>query len=99
MPQRNINITQQQDQFIRDILDAGRFANVSEVFRAGLRLLEREERQARGDWLHDLAAPALDDDRRGQTLDMSTEEARRTVWDGVRAEALSTKASSPEEPS
>ena len=31
------------DQFIQSSIDTGRFKNVSEVFRAGLRLLEEEE--------------------------------------------------------
>lgn len=46
MPQRNVTITDHQDRFVKAVLDSGQFGNVSEVFRAGLRLLEREE-QAR----------------------------------------------------
>lgn len=46
MPQRNVTITDHQDKFVEDILQSGQYGNVSEVFRAGLRLLEREE-QAR----------------------------------------------------
>ncbi len=45
MPQRNINLTPQQDQFVNAILESGRFANASEVFRAALRLLERDEEE------------------------------------------------------
>ena len=43
MPQRNVTITEYQDRFVEAILGSGQFGNVSEVFRAGLRLLEREE--------------------------------------------------------
>ena len=43
MPQRNVTITEQQDAFVEAVLKSGQYGNVSEVFRAGLRLLEREE--------------------------------------------------------
>jgi antitoxin ParD1/3/4 len=46
MPQRNVTITEHQDKFVKAVLKSGQYGNVSEVFRAGLRLLEREE-QAR----------------------------------------------------
>nr|VFJ43399.1 MAG: putative addiction module antidote protein, CC2985 family [Candidatus Kentron sp. FM]VFJ43849.1 MAG: putative addiction module antidote protein, CC2985 family [Candidatus Kentron sp. FM]VFK05775.1 MAG: putative addiction module antidote protein, CC2985 family [Candidatus Kentron sp. FM] len=45
MPQRNVTITSQQDEFVKSTLVSGRFGNISEVFRAGLRLLEREEQE------------------------------------------------------
>lgn len=57
MPQRNVTITPQQDEFVESALISGRYGNVSEVFRAGLRLLEREEQevQIRGKWFqHEL---------------------------------------------
>lgn len=45
MPTRNINLTPELDSFISDKVDAGLYANASEVMRAALRLLEREERE------------------------------------------------------
>jgi antitoxin ParD1/3/4 len=45
MPTRNVNISAQQAEFIRKSIGAGGFRNVSEVVRAGLRLLEQEESQ------------------------------------------------------
>ncbi len=45
MPQRNITITPRQEEFVEAALKSGRYGNVSEVFRAGLRLLEREEQE------------------------------------------------------
>lgn len=45
MPQRNVTITPRQDAFIEAALKSGIYGNVSEIFRAALRLLEREERQ------------------------------------------------------
>lgn len=38
-----VSVTPEQDAFIRDRLRSGRFSSVSEVMRASLRLLERDE--------------------------------------------------------
>lgn len=38
-----ISITPEQDRFVATMITSGRYQTVSEVFRAGLRLLEREE--------------------------------------------------------
>ena len=38
-----VSITPEQDAFVRDRLKSGRFSSVSEVVRAGLRLLERDD--------------------------------------------------------
>jgi antitoxin ParD1/3/4 len=44
MPTRNVNLTQELDRFVLSRVKAGRYENASEVVRAGLRNLEREER-------------------------------------------------------
>jgi len=44
MPTRNVNLTQELDRFVLALVESGRFENASEVVRAGLRTLEREER-------------------------------------------------------
>ena len=44
MPTRNINLTAELDRFVAKKVATGRFANASEVLRAGLRLLEEQER-------------------------------------------------------
>ena len=43
MPTRNVNLTQELDQFVLARVESGRFENASEVVRAALRTLEREE--------------------------------------------------------
>ncbi len=43
MPTRNINLTPRMDRFVAARIRKGRYANASEVLRAGLRALEREE--------------------------------------------------------
>jgi antitoxin ParD1/3/4 len=45
MPTRNVSLTKDLDQFIAAKVEAGLYANASEVMRTALRLLEREERE------------------------------------------------------
>ena len=45
MPTRNVNLTEELDRFIASRVESGLYANASEVMRAALRLLEREERE------------------------------------------------------
>ena len=45
MPTRNVNLTDQLDHFVRAKVDSGRYENASEVVRAALRTLEREEQE------------------------------------------------------
>lgn len=46
-PTRNINLTEHFDHFIERGVASGEFQNASEVVRAGLRLLERQQREER----------------------------------------------------
>jgi antitoxin ParD1/3/4 len=45
MPTRKVNSTDDLDRFVPEKVESGRYENVSEVVRAALRTLEREERQ------------------------------------------------------
>jgi antitoxin ParD1/3/4 len=45
MPTRNVNLTTELDRFVLKKVKSGRYENASEVVRAALRNLEREERQ------------------------------------------------------
>ncbi|MGA2985161.1 MAG: type II toxin-antitoxin system ParD family antitoxin [Terriglobia bacterium] len=45
MPTRNVNLTDELDRFVLAKVESGRYENASEVVRAALRTLEREERQ------------------------------------------------------
>ena len=47
MPTRNINLTDRYDAFLTRQIDSGRFKNASEVVRAALHLLEREEQEVK----------------------------------------------------
>jgi antitoxin ParD1/3/4 len=52
-----VSITEEQDALLRNCLQSGRFGSISEVVRAALRLLDREE------------APALSAVRTARTRD------------------------------
>lgn len=45
MPTRNVNLTDELDRFVLEKVASGRYENASEVVRAALRTLEREEQQ------------------------------------------------------
>jgi antitoxin ParD1/3/4 len=45
VPTRNVNLTDELDTFVSEKIESGRYENASEVVRAALRTLEREERQ------------------------------------------------------
>ncbi|MGC2639672.1 MAG: type II toxin-antitoxin system ParD family antitoxin [Acidobacteriaceae bacterium] len=45
MPTRNVNLTDELDHFVHSRVKSGRYENASEVVRAALRTLEREEQE------------------------------------------------------
>ncbi len=45
MPTRNVNFTDELDRFVLAKVESGRYENASEVVRAALRNLEREEQR------------------------------------------------------
>jgi antitoxin ParD1/3/4 len=45
MPTRNVNLTPELDRFVAAKIKSGRYEDASEVIRAGLRTLEREEQE------------------------------------------------------
>jgi antitoxin ParD1/3/4 len=45
MPTRNVNLTEELDHFVAAKVASGRYENASEVVRASLRALEREEQE------------------------------------------------------
>ena len=45
MPTRNVNLTDELESFVLAKVSSGRYENASEVVRAALRTLERDERE------------------------------------------------------
>jgi antitoxin ParD1/3/4 len=68
MPTRNVNLTGRYDQFVIEQVTSGRFKNASEVVRAGLRLLEQQNREEEEKLtlLRSLAAEGFDELDQGQ---------------------------------
>jgi antitoxin ParD1/3/4 len=47
MPTRNVVLTEHQAQLVERLVSSGRYQNASEVLREGLRLVERQEEEAK----------------------------------------------------
>jgi antitoxin ParD1/3/4 len=45
MPTRNVVLTDELDRFVLEKVESGRYEDASDVVRAALRILERDERQ------------------------------------------------------
>jgi antitoxin ParD1/3/4 len=99
MPTRNINLTEQYDQFVQEQVDAGTYANASEVLRAGLRLLKQQTQteQEQLTLLRKLAADGFRSLDQGQGLSIASEGSlRKAVTRIGRRAAKATKARLPE---
>ena len=77
MPTRNVVLTDQQEDFVGELVAAGRYQNASEVLREGLRLLE-DRVQRRQAELADIQAGVIagfDQIERGEFAKGTGEEA------------------------
>ncbi len=96
MPTRNINLTEHYDQFVEQQINTGKFANASEVLRAGLRLLEQQTREEKEKlkMLRSLAADAFAEIDQGHGLEIDDPEHLKTLVAqiGRRASAKSKRA-------
>lgn len=85
MVTRNVVLTETQDQMVHALVSSGRYRNVSEAMRAGLRLLEREEAQ-----LVDIRKGLLEglqQNESGNLAEGSGEEAIRRAFARARADS------------
>lgn len=76
MPTRNINLTEHYDRFIEHTLATGEFQNASEVVRAALRLLERQQREeaAKLEVLRTAVQLGIDELDRGEGITVAPHE-------------------------
>lgn len=76
MPQRNVTITPHQERFVESALSSGQYGNVSEIFRAGLRLLEREEQERliRQELLNRKIEQGIDDIQQGRFTEIKDDQ-------------------------
>lgn len=82
MATRNVVLTPQQDEYVQALVASGRYQNASEALRAGLRLLEAEERQ--GAALRNRLSASLDDALSGARAPGSGEQAVRRAFAKAR---------------
>jgi len=82
MPPRNVVLTDSQTALIERLIADGRYQNASEVLRAGLRLLEREEAEMTA--LRARLAAGLEEARAGALTEGSGEDAIRRAFAAAR---------------
>lgn len=78
MPTRNVNLTQELDRFVLSKIESGRYESPSEVVRAALRTLEREEREHEAK-LAALRAAVDEGDASGIARDDAFARVRKTL--------------------
>lgn len=83
MVTRNVVLTETQDQLVQALVASGRYQNVSEAMRAGLRLLEQEETQIAG--LREGLLEGLAQAKAGEFAEGSGEDAVRRAFRKARA--------------
>jgi antitoxin ParD1/3/4 len=90
MPTRNVVLTEHQAHLIDSLVSSGRFQNASEVLRAGLRLVEREETetQARLDALRAAARTGIADIDAGRLRTFDSAQALGDHLDSLVENAL-----------
>jgi len=85
MPTRNINLTPQMDRFVGSRIKRGLYANASEVLRAGLRALEKIEKEDKAK-LDALRSAIL----AGEQSGIAEEDVFGEIRDRIRNRALAT---------
>jgi len=101
MPTRNVNLSEQLDNFIEESVTSGNYQNGSEVVRAALRSLQ-EQHVARTHWLAHLRTSALEGfaeldsgkSRRGTPADLMADISAEV---SKRAETKWPPSSSPKQ--
>lgn len=90
MPTQNVNITQAQADFIHQCVQAGDYNNASELVREALRLLkaQKDEQQARVEYLRGELQKAYDARERGGYIDLHGEEDIQALRESMRRERL-----------
>lgn len=94
MATRNVVLTQHQEELIASLVEAGRYQNASEVLRAGLRLVERDEQEfdAKLEALRAAARVGWDDLDAGRYVEVDDEDDKKALRDEIRREVEAKRA-------
>lgn len=90
MPRRNINFSDQQYEFIDQMVEEGIYANASELVRAAMRRLQEEYDQKEMEWLQDLRVigeNALESFNQGEWKNITSPEDRQQIFDDIKKRA------------
>lgn len=95
MATRNVVLTDRQEELINHLVSQGRYQNVSEVLRDGLRLIENREAEerARLKALRDAARIGIEDVDAGRVRDFSTTSELRQHLDSLAKGTLTSTRS------
>jgi antitoxin ParD1/3/4 len=90
MPTRNVVLTEHQEEFVERLVTSGRYQNVSEVLREGLRMIESREVEdrVRLKALRDAANAGVADIEAGRFASFDTVEAVQSYFKGATDKAL-----------
>jgi antitoxin ParD1/3/4 len=93
MPTRNVVLTEYQAELVERLVSSGRYQNASEVLREGLRLVERQEQEAkvRLKVLREAARAGIADCEAGRFSTFNSAAELREYFEKVRDEVLSSK--------
>lgn len=89
MPTRNINLTEHYDSFLARTIESGRYKNVSEIVRAGLRLLEQQQQEdaAKLEALRRDVSAGEEAYQRGEFVAVSNDTELDRLFDEITVEA------------
>lgn len=90
MPTRNVVLTNHQAAFVEQLVTSGRYQNVSEVLREGLRLVEQREAEdaSRLEILRSAVRAGIEDIEAGRFITFDTQESLRTHLKSITAKSI-----------
>jgi len=90
MPTRNVVLTNHQASFVEQLVTSGRYQNVSEVLREGLRLVEQREAEdaSRLEILRSAVRAGIEDIESGRFKTFDNQESLRTHLKSITATSI-----------
>lgn len=88
MSVRTVKLTEHFDSFVQAGIESGRYADVNDVIREGLRLLEQREAEdkAKLEWLRGAVQEGMDDINRGQYTSLDSSAAIENLTRSLRSQ-------------